>query len=344
MSTTAADVPTDVSVRDLLEAGLHFGHQTKRWDPRMKPYIFAERNGIYIIDLNKSLEALNEARQFLYDTVVRGRKVLFVGTKKQAQDTVRETAAKLEMPYIVHRWLGGMLTNSVTVRKSVARMRELETMAEKGELDVLSKKEGAKLRRELAKLHRNLLGVADMDNPPGAIFIVDVNRESIAIKEANRLNIPVVALVDTNSNPEDIEYPIPGNDDAIRAIQLVVTSLANTIQEASNEYAKIAAEEARRKAAEEAERKARQEKERKQREEAEAKKREETAAAARKALEKKKAEEAAKTEEARKAKPAAEPVTEKPAEKAPAAAAAEAPAEAPAEEAPAEKKVEAGEG
>ena len=250
-------VTTDVSIRDLLDAGLHFGHQTKRWNPKMRRFILDERNGIYIIDLVKSAELLKEAQRFLYDTVARGRKVLFVGTKKQAQDPLREIAARLSQPYVVHRWLGGTLTNATTVRRSVARMRELQSLAtESGDITASSKKEGAKLRRELNKLERNLSGVADMEQLPGAMFIVDVNRESIAVMEARRLNIPIVALIDTNCDPDPIEFPVPGNDDAIRAIRLVVNLLGETIQHASNEYAKFQAEEARRKAAEDAEAKA----------------------------------------------------------------------------------------
>ncbi len=267
---TTHDVRTDVGVPDLLEAGLHFGHQTKRWNPKMKPYIFGERNGIYIIDLTKSLAHLRLAQQFLYDTVVTGRKVLFVGTKKQTQEPLREAAERLNQFYVTHRWLGGTLTNSQTVRRSVQRMRDLERMEKEGELDKLaSKKESSMLRREYQKLHRNLCGIADMDRLPGAMFVVDINREAIAVAEANRLGIPVVALVDTNCDPDVIDYPIPGNDDAIRAIRLVVKSVADTIQQASNEYAKIAAEEARRRAIEEAEAAARAkaaEIERKQRE------------------------------------------------------------------------------
>lgn len=258
MAIASDGVSLDVTVKDLIDAGLHFGHQTKRWNPKMKRYIFGERNGIYIIDLAQSLNLLQEAQRFLYDTVSRGRKVLFVGTKKQARDPLREIAARLGQPYMVHRWLGGTMTNATTVRRSVARMRELQgQVTDSGELVASSKKEGAKLRRELIKLERNLSGVADMDDLPGAMFLVDVNRESIAVAEANRLKIPIVALVDTNCNPDVIDYPIPGNDDAIRAIRLVVTVLADTIQNASNEYAKFAAEEARRKAAEEEEARAR---------------------------------------------------------------------------------------
>ena len=261
MAIDGTGVSTDVKITDLLEAGLHFGHQTKRWNPKMKRYIFDERNGIYIIDLAKSLVLLKEAQKFLYDTVSRGRKVLFVGTKKQAQDPLREIADKLSQPYMVHRWLGGTLTNASTVRRSVSRMRALQGMTdpETGEIKASSKKEGARLRREVVKLDRNLGGIADMDQLPGALFIVDVNREHIAVEEARRLNIPVVALVDTNCDPDPIDFPIPGNDDAIRAIRVIVNLLGETIQHAANEYARFAAEEARRRAEEEAEARARAE-------------------------------------------------------------------------------------
>ncbi len=251
---TIGEVRSDVGVQELLDAGLHFGHQTKRWNPKMRRYIFGERNGIYIIDLTESLAHLQSARQFLYDTVVTGRKVLFVGTKKQAQEPLKEAAEHLNQHYVTHRWLGGTLTNNSTVRRSVQRMRDLERMETEGELDKLaSKKESSMLRREHSKLHRNLCGIADMEKLPGALFVVDVNREAIAVAEANRLGIPVVALVDTNCDPDPIDYPIPGNDDAIRAIRLVVKAVADTIQQASNEYARVAAEMARRKAIEEAE-------------------------------------------------------------------------------------------
>ena len=280
MAVDVNGVSKDVTVRELLEAGLHFGHQTKRWNPKMKQFIFDERNGIYIIDLAKTLTRLKEAQKFLYETVSRGRKVLFVGTKKQAQQPLREMASKLSQPYVCHRWLGGILTNNTTVRRSVSRMRDLQgKVGESGELVASSKKEGAKLRRELNKLERNLSGIADMEELPGAMFVIDCNRESIAVSEARRLNIPVVALVDTNCNPEEIDFPVPGNDDAIRAITLVTEYLGETIQHAANEYARFAAEEARRKAAEEAKAKAAEEEARKKRAEAEEKARAERAAA-----------------------------------------------------------------
>ncbi len=267
-------VHLDVTIKDLLEAGLHFGHQTKRWNPKMKRFVFDERNGIYIIDLAKTLVLLGKAQEFMYDTVVRGRSVLFVGTKKQARDVIEETARKLNQHYVTHRWLGGMLTNHATVRKSVGRMRELEALEREGAFARLPKKEVARLRRELQKLQRNLSGVAEMKELPGAVFVVDINREAIAVAEANRLKIPVVAIVDTNCDPDPVDYPIPGNDDAIRAIRLVVNVMAETIQQASNEYAKAAAEEARRRAAEEAEaaERARREDEIRRRKEEEARK------------------------------------------------------------------------
>lgn len=267
---TAADVVrTDLTIQDLIESGLHFGHQTKRWNPKMKRYIFAERNGIYIIDLAKTLVALTEARRFIYETVARGRRILMVGTKKQAQQPIREAAEKLKMPYVVNRWLGGTLTNNQTIRKSVTRMRELEKMEADGSINQLPKKEIAAIRRELEKMHYNLGGIADMDALPGAIFVVDIGCEAIAVAEANRLKIPVIAIVDTNCDPDPIDYPIPGNEDAIRAIRLIVDAISTTIQQAQNEYAKVAAEEARRKAAAEAEAAAKQkaaEEERKTRE------------------------------------------------------------------------------
>ena len=251
--STTAPVHSDLNVQDLLDAGLHFGHQTKRWNPKMKRYIFGERSGIYIIDLEKSLALMEKARQFIYDTVVRGRKVLFVGTKKQAQEPMKEAAERLHQPYVVNRWLGGTLTNLQTIHKSVARKQLLEKMEADGTMKELAKKEVARLRRELEKLQYNLNGVADMDGLPGAIFVVDVMREAIAVAEANRLKIPVIALVDTNCDPDAIDYPIPGNDDAIRAVRLVIDAVANTVQQAQNEYAKAAADEARRRQAAEAE-------------------------------------------------------------------------------------------
>jgi small subunit ribosomal protein S2 len=333
------------SVQELLDAGLHFGHQTKRWNPRMKRYIFGERNGIYIIDLEKSHALLAEAQQFLYNTVSRGRSVLFVGTKKQAQETLRDCATHFRQFYVTHRWLGGTLTNNTTIRKSVARMRELQQQEAEDGFKGLNKKEVARLRRELNKLNRNLCGLADMNQLPGAMVIVDINREAIAVAEARRLNIPVVALVDSNCDPDLVDYPIPGNDDAIRSIRVVTKALGDVIQQGCNEYAKVAAEEARRKAAEEAEaqskREAAEREAKKAREEAIAKTKLAKAVEAAKKEEAPKAAEAAKKEEAPKAaaaakkeeapKAAAAAKKEEPPKAAPKKAAKK-PAEKPAEE------------
>jgi small subunit ribosomal protein S2 len=242
-------VRSDLNIQDLLDAGLHFGHQTKRWNPKMKRYIFGQRNGIYIIDLNQTQDLLGKARQFAYDTIARGRKILFVGTKKQAQEPLKEAATRLKMPYVVNRWLGGTLTNLQTIRKSVAHMRDFMKLEADGTVNTMPKKEVSKMRRELEKLHYNLDGIMDMDNLPGAMFVVDVKREAIAVAEANRLKIPVIAVIDTNCDPDPIDYPIPGNDDAIRAVRIMVDSISGTIQQAANEYAKIAADEARKRAA-----------------------------------------------------------------------------------------------
>lgn len=308
---TTAQLPS-VGLQDLLDAGVHFGHQTKRWNPYMSKYIFGERKGIYIIDLGKSLVSLRIAQQFIYDTVVRGRQVLFVGTKKQAQDIVKETAEKLHQPYVIHRWLGGMLTNNQTIQGSVTRMKELRAIEEAGKMDELagSKKESSRMRRELMKLNRNLSGMADMDKLPAALVVVDVVRESIAVQEARRLGIPVVAIVDTNADPRIIDYPIPGNDDSIRSIGKILDLLGETIQHASNEHARVAAEEARKRAAreaEEAEKRKKAEAERKARDDADKAKRDEVIKAAAAKLEK---EAAAPVEEA---------APEAPAEEAPAA-------------------------
>jgi small subunit ribosomal protein S2 len=249
---STVEFSSNVAVKDLLDAGLHFGHQTKRWNPKMKRYIFGARNGIYIIDLEKSLVLLKEAQKYIYDTVVAGRSILLVGTKKQGQDLIKEVAERCKMPYVTNRWLGGTLTNLTTIRKSIARMRELEKLETDGKLEKMPKKEVSKIRHELEKMHFNLNGIRDMDGLPAAMFVIDTNRETIAVAEANRLKIPVLAVVDTNSDPDPINYPIPGNDDAIRAIQLIVTVIGETIEKATQEYAKVAAEEARRRAAAEA--------------------------------------------------------------------------------------------
>lgn len=226
-----------VTIQDLLDAGLHFGHQTKRWNPKMKRFIHGAKNGIYIIDLNKTLSQLELAKTFLNDVILRGEKVLFVGTKKQASDIFKEAASKLGQPYIIHRWLGGMLTNNKTIRSSVARMRELQKMEKDGSMEKLPKKEVSVLRRELAKLERNLAGIADMERKPGALFVVDLKREHLALSEAQRLNIPVVALVDTNADPDQVEYPIPGNDDSLRSIGLICDVLGESIKAADEVHA-----------------------------------------------------------------------------------------------------------
>ena len=253
VTMTTANVRQDVSIQDLLEAGLHFGHRTKRWNPKMRKYLFGQKNGIYIIDLEKTLDGLQQARQFIYDTIARGRQILFVGTKKQAQESLKAIATQTKQPFVVNRWLGGTLTNNETLRKSIARMRDIEQMEKDGSINALPKKEVAKLRHELQKLQYNLSGIADMNGNPGALFVVDVNCEAIAVAEANRLNIPVIALVDANVDPDPIDYPIPANDDAIRGIKLIADLVSITIQQALSEYSKVAAEEARKRAAAEAE-------------------------------------------------------------------------------------------
>ncbi len=259
MDTTTLSVSAaGATVKDLLEAGCHFGHQTKRWNPKMKKFIYGERNGIYIIDLAQTEARLREARQFAYDTVVRGRSILFVGTKKQAQGPIQEMAERTKQPYVVNRWLGGMLTNNRTIRQSVNRMRKIEQMEADGSFDKLPKKEVANLRHELAKLHKNLSGVANMDQMPGALFVADICREAIAVAEATRLNIPVIAMVDTNVDPDPISYPIPANDDAIRSIQVILNDMGEAIGRAQAEYSKAAAEHAQKRAIEEAEMKAKQ--------------------------------------------------------------------------------------
>ncbi len=219
-------------MKQLLEAGVHFGHQTRRWNPKMSRYIFAERNGIYIIDLQKTLRMMREAYEFLQDTVANGEPALFVGTKKQAQESVGDQAQRCGMFYVNQRWLGGMLTNFFTIRRSVSRLRELEQMEEDGTFTALPKKEVTKLRREKDKLDRNLSGVKDMESLPGAVIIIDTRIEKIAVAEANKLGIPIIAIVDTNCDPDVIDYPIPGNDDAIRAIRLVCTVMADAVLEA----------------------------------------------------------------------------------------------------------------
>ncbi len=220
-----------VAMKQLLEAGVHFGHQTRRWDPRMAPYIFTARNGIYIIDLQKTAKKIDEAYAVLKGIVDEGKSVIFVGTKKQAQECVKEEAERCGMYYVNSRWLGGMLTNFKTIRARVNRLKELEAMAQDGTFDVLPKKEVIKLRKETDQLEKNLGGIRDMEEIPGAMFVVDPKKERIAILEAKKLGIPVIGLVDTNCNPEDVDYVIPGNDDAIRAIKLIIEAMANAVIE-----------------------------------------------------------------------------------------------------------------
>ena len=249
----ASDTETrqGIAITDLLEAGLHFGHQTKRWNPKMKRYIFDKRNGIHIVDLAKSLVMLQNALQFVHEVVLRGENILFVGTKKQAQSVIKEVAEDCGQFYVTNRWLGGTMTNSGTIRRGVKRMREIQEF-EKTEEFSAHKKEASRLRRELDRLTNNLGGIADMEKLPGALFVVDINREAIAVAEAAKLDIPVIAIVDTNCDPDPIEYVIPGNDDAIRAIRLVATAVGDMVKQATEEYAKAAAEAARKKEKEEA--------------------------------------------------------------------------------------------
>ena len=220
-----------VAMKQLLEAGVHFGHQTRRWDPKMAEYIFQARNGIHIIDLQKTSKKLDEAYEFIKEQAEEGKTVLFVGTKKQAQECMKEAALKCGMYYVDQRWLGGMLTNFGTIQTRIKRLKDLETMAEYGTFDVLPKKEVILLKKEMEKLERNLGGIKDMDKLPGVIFLVDPKKERIAVLEAKKLNIPVVGLVDTNCNPEEVDYAIPGNDDAIRAVKLIADVMANAVIE-----------------------------------------------------------------------------------------------------------------
>lgn len=222
-----------ISMKQLLEAGVHFGHQTRRWNPKMATYIFTERNGIYIIDLQKTVKKVEDAYEFIRSTVAEGKNVLFVGTKKQAQETVKEEAERCGMYYVHERWLGGMLTNYPTIQKRIQRLKELETMQVNGTMEVLPKKEVAKLLAEAEKLMRFLGGIKDMPGLPGALFIIDPRKEHIAVAEARRLGIPIVAIVDTNCDPDEVDYVIPGNDDAIRAVKLLTAKMADAVLEAN---------------------------------------------------------------------------------------------------------------
>jgi len=222
-----------ISMKQLLEAGVHFGHQTRRWNPKMATYIFTERNGIYIIDLQKTVKKVEEAYEFVRNTVAEGKHILFVGTKKQAQETVKEEAERCGMYYVNERWWGGMLTNYPTIQKRIQRLKDLEAMKTNGTFDVLPKKEVAKLEAEAERLEKFLGGIKNMPGLPGAIFVIDPRKEHIAIAEARRLGIPIVAIVDTNCDPDEVDYVIPGNDDAIRAVKLLTAKIADAVLEAS---------------------------------------------------------------------------------------------------------------
>ena len=233
-----------VSMRQMLEAGVHFGHQTRFWDPKMAPYIFGDRNKIHIINLEKTLPMFQDAMNFVGGVAAKNGKVLFVGTKRAAQKTVREEAERCGMPYVNHRWLGGMLTNFKTVKQSIRRLKDIQTMKEDGRLDRLTKKEGLMISRELEKLERTLGGIQDMGGLPSAIIVIDTGHEGIAINEAKKLGIPVIGVVDTNNNPEVVDYPVPGNDDAIRAIQLYVRAAADAVLDAKTATTTAVVEEA----------------------------------------------------------------------------------------------------
>jgi small subunit ribosomal protein S2 len=224
-----------IAMKDLLEAGVHFGHQTRRWNPKMKPYIFQERNGIYIIDLQKTVLALREVYAVVRQMSRDGKVILFVGTKKQAQDAMKEEALRAGTYFVNQRWLGGMLTNFSTIQKRIARLRELEGMRDQGTFDMLPKKEVSRLTEELDKLERFLGGIKDMHRLPDALFIIDPKKEEIAVKEARKLKIPIIAVIDTNCDPDVIDYPIPGNDDAIRAVKLMVSKISDAIIEGRTE-------------------------------------------------------------------------------------------------------------
>jgi len=324
------DSNADIGIKELLEAGVHFGHQTRRWDPAMRRYIHGERDGIHIIDLLQTEELLARARDFGADVAGRGGKVLFVGTKKQARDTIEEWAAKTGMPYVSRRWLGGLLTNFGTISKRIKRLHELTELEADGRLALLPTKERMAREAELRKLEYNLGGVRDMQRPPDAIFVIDLNAEEIAVNEATRLGIPIVALVDTNCDPRPIEYVIPGNDDAIRSCELIVRTLGESILTSATAFQQ--AEEARRRREEE-ERRKREEEQRRKREEEEARKAAEEAAKAAAEATGQQGAPAAATEE----KPAAVAAGEQPAavEEKPAPATEEKPATTAAGEQPA---------
>ena len=220
-----------ISMKQLLEAGVHFGHQTRRWNPKMKEYIFTERNGIYIIDLQKTVKKIEEAYYFVRDLAMEDKTILFVGTKKQAQESIEQEAKRCDMYYVNQRWLGGMLTNFKTIQGRIARLRKIEQMEATGEFDLLPKKEVIQLKLEQSKLEKNLGGIKEMRKLPGALFIVDPRKEHIAVAEARTLHIPIVAIIDTNCDPDEVDYPIPGNDDAIRAVKLITAKMADAVLE-----------------------------------------------------------------------------------------------------------------
>ncbi len=222
-----------VDIKELMDAGVHFGHRTDRWNPKMRPFIFEARNGIYVINLSESARQLEQAQEFLRGIASEGKRILFVGCKKQAQESVKEFATKSNSFYVSERWMGGTLTNLTTIRRSVARMKQIDELEAKGQLDKMPKQEVAVLRRESVKLHRNLDGIREMERPPAALVIVDVVREHIAVAEAKRLGIPVVGVVDTNADPDLVDYPIAANDDAIRSIRVILETLSNAISSAS---------------------------------------------------------------------------------------------------------------
>ena len=221
---------TSISMRDLLEAGVHFGHQTGRWNPKMAPFIYGARNGVHILDLAQTVARLDQSTEFTRELASSGQQILFVGTKRQAQDVIRNEADRANMPYVVTRWLGGTLTNFQTIRQRVDYMIELERREESGQLDLLPKKEALKLREKLNRLHRYLRGLRDMTTLPGALFVVDVPREHIAVAEARRLNIPIIGVCDTNCDPNQVDFPVPSNDDAIRAVRLITSQIADAAQ------------------------------------------------------------------------------------------------------------------
>ena len=241
-----------ISMKQLLEAGVHFGHQTRRWNPKMAPYIFTERNGIYIIDLQKTVKKIDEAYNFIKDTVADGKSILFVGTKKQAQDAIKEEAERCGMFYVNQRWLGGLTTNNKTIQKRIDFLYDMERMEEDGTLELLPKKEVAQLKVQKEKLEKSLGGIKEMKQLPGAIFVVDPKKEKIAVAEARKLDIPIIAIVDTNCDPEEVDYVIPGNDDAIRAVKLLVSRMADAVIEGNQGLSMAEAEEVEGEEAEEA--------------------------------------------------------------------------------------------